>query len=222
MTVQLSVPHTGDTPKTITADISKLPENVRSRLIEIALQGRIRSGVNNAVNLEIDKAVDTAQKAHDAAQKAEKAKDKNYKATKFDEKAFRAAFTSKVDPMATAAAVLSEMEAGKIRVRGTSQSDKLLTTTIRNNIVAVLVSKGKKQRDAKAMVGDDPMDFLEKTARKRAGDGEGSDEVFTTELAKLHAQYVEPARALLAPDEPEDADEGEEAPEAGSAADDLV
>lgn len=220
--LNIVVPHTGDTPTRVPVTTDDLPVNVRERLIELGLTAYMRSAVNSARATEIDTAMRAAAKAHDAAQAALKAKDKAYKVIKFDEKAFTKAFTITVDPMAVATARVEALLKGEIRsARGESGTNKILSAAVRNNILTVLKSKGKAHKEASAMIGDDPFAFIDKTARKRAGEGDGADERYATELAKLNAQYVDPARALLAPDDPaEEGAEGETTPEGG--ADDLI
>lgn len=220
--IKVPVPHTtnpdGDV-LTLSVDTDKLPVNVRQRLIELGLTAAIRSTVNSARSTEYDKAETAAREAHKKAQAAALKKDAKYEVVTFNSEAFAKAFTHTTDLMAAAAERVAEYMAGTIRAaRGQSGTSKLLAGAVRSNILTVLKGKGKGHKEAVAMIGDDPFAFIEKTARKRAGEGEGSDERFAVELAKLNAQYVDPARALLAPDEP--AAEGEEGAE--SAADDLI
>lgn len=217
-------------PKTETkldVDTDKLPAVVVSRLVEIGLTAHIRSAVNSAYSTEIEKAMRADEKdardAWDAAEKAKKDANPKYvvKAfkSKYDDKkaakAFVTAFTSTVDPVEVATDRLAEMIEGKIRAaRGESGANKALSSLVKANILAVLKSKGKAHRDAVAMIGDDPFVFIDKTAKKRAGD---DAEAYKSELAKLNAQYVDPARALLADDDDAEGETNE-----GDDTDDLM
>lgn len=219
----VAIPHTGETAKSATVAVPELPGNVISRLIELGLSNHIRSAVNSARGAELDKALKAALDAHNAAEQAKKAKDAKYKPTKFDVKTFKENFVYTVDPVAVANERITKMMAGEIRAaRGESGTNRLLASAVTANILTVLKSKGKGHKEAKAMVGDDPFAFIEKTARKRAGEGEGADERYKTELAKLNAQYVDPARALLAPEAPAEDGEGNEGEDGGETADDLL
>lgn len=208
-------------PKTDTkldVDTSKLPQNVMDRLVEIGFTAHIRSAVNSAFSTELEKAMrddeKEARETFEASEKEKASKDAKYKVKSFkskyaDKKAYAAfveAFTSTVDPVEVANTRLEEMMEGKIRAaRGESGTNKALASLVKANILAVMKSKGKNHRDALAMIGDDPFAFIDKTARKRAGD---DTDAYKTELAKLNAQYVDPAKKLLADDD--DAEEGAE------------
>jgi hypothetical protein len=221
----VTIPHTGATPKTLPADLAKVPTNIVTRLAQIQFQARVRSAVNNAVSLELDKAETAAREAHDKAQTEAKAKDAKHKVVKFDSKAFKAAFVTTVDPIAKANEAIAALYAGELRERGQSGASKLLDKTVKSFMVAALMAKGKKQREANTIIGESAMDYIERTARKRAGEGEGADERYKAEYAKLEAQYIAPARAILG-DEPEDEPEGDEEDAEGGdepeTADDLV
>lgn len=221
--LNISVPHTDNgngAPATVEITTDSLPVNVRQRLIELGLANHIRSAVNSRRSTELEAAMKEAREKHDEAQKKAKAKDKDHKVVKFNEKAFREAFEFETDPMAVAAERVEALMNGEIRAaRGASGANKLLAAAVRNNILTVLKAKGKAHKEALAMIGDDPFAFIDKTARKRAGEGDGADERYASELAKLNAQYVDPARALIAPDEPS---EGDEEGEEGGEADDLI
>lgn len=225
--IKISIPQTEAKQE---VDIEALPHNVRDRLIELGLTAHIRSSVNSAFSTELDKAMREDEKevreAFEAAEKAALEANPKYKVKTFKSKyadkkavaAFKEAFETVVDPVEVAAERVKALMEGTIRMaRGEGGKNSALLSLVKANIVAVLKSKGKKHRDALAMVGDDPMQFIEKTARKRAGE---DNEVYKTELAKLTAQYVEPARAMLA-DEPDDSD-GEDGEGEGNDANDLI
>lgn len=208
----------------VSIDTTQLPENVRNRLVEIGLTTHIRSAVNSAYSTELEKAMKAdrspLEEAFNAEQKALKEADAKYKVKKFayDAKAFKEAFTHETDAEEVANARIEDLMAGNIRAaRGGSGANKALLSLVKANILAVLKSKGKPHRDALAMIGDDPMAFIDKTARKRAGD---DAEAYKTELAKLNAQYVEPARAMLS--EPEDDVEGDTDGEESNDPNDLL
>lgn len=198
----------------VSVDTSKLPDRVTARLVELGLTAIVRSAVNNKLSNEVEKALkahnEPALKAFNDAEQASlaanpKYKVKSYKPDAKADEAFVKAFKSAIDPVAAANERIEALLAGDIRMaRGEGGANKALMSLVKANIVAVLKSKGKKHRDALAMVGDDPMAFIEKTAAKRGGD---DAEAVKAELAKLNAQYVEPARAMLA-EQP--ADEGDE------------
>lgn len=220
--VNISVPKSDNKAS---VDVDALPQNVRDRLIEIGLSAYIRSAVNSAYATELEKAIKEndapAREAFEAAEKAQKEANPKYKikAYKEDPKAaaaFKEAFESVVKPDDVANDRIKALLNGEIRsARGTGTKNSALASLVKANILAVLKSKGKKHRDALAMIGDDPFAFIDKTARKRAGDDQNA---YNTELAKLNAQYVDPAKAMLA--EPEETEEGEETVSAG--ADDLI
>ena len=206
-------------------DLDMLPENVNDRLREIGLASHIRSAVNSAYQTELEKALKEADKApreaFEASEKAKKEADPKYKVKTYKEDpkavaAFKESFVSSVDPMEVAQDRIKALLSGEIRAaRGEAGGNKVLASLVKANILAVLKAKGKGHRDAVAMIGDDPFAFIDKTARKRAGDDQ---DVYKSELAKLNAQYVDPAKAMLA-DEPE-SEEGDDAPVNG--ADDLI
>jgi hypothetical protein len=227
-TLNLAIPKS-DTR--VSVDTSKFPQNVVDRLIEIGLTAHVRSSVNSAYSTEIEKAMredeKDARETFEAAEKAALAANAKYKVktfkSKFDDKkvakAFVEAFTTAVDPVAVANERIAEMLEGKIRAaRGESGSNKALSSLVKANILAVLKSKGKKHRDALAMIGEDPFAFIDKTARKRAGD---DADAYKTELAKLNAQYVEPAKLMLA-DDPEEADGEDSGEDTDTDANDLI
>lgn len=203
------------TSKTLPVDVAALPTNVARRLVELGLTAHLRSSVNSAFSGELEKAFaeteTEARAAHDADQKAKLAKNPKHKVVPYkrDEKAFRAfaeKFEFETDPVEVANTRLAALLNGEIRMaRGTSGANKVLSKLVRTNIISVLMAKGKKAKEAAAMVGDDPFQFIEKTARKRAGD---DDAAFKVELAKLNAQYVDPAKALLTPEQAADGEEG--------------
>lgn len=208
----------------VQVDVDALPANVVGRLIEIGLSSYIRSGVNGAFQTELEKALAEQDKpvrdAFEAAEKAKKDADAKYKVKPYKEDAkaiaaFKESFTTSLDAAEVANERIKALMDGVIRAaRGEGTKNSALSSLVKANILAVLKSKGKKHRDALAMIGDDPFTFIDKTARKRAGDDQ---DAYKTELAKLNAQYVDPAKAMLA-EEPET--DGEEATDNG--ADDLI
>lgn len=226
-TLNVSLPRT---ETKLAVDTTKLPQNVADRLIEIGFTAHVRSAVNSAFSTELEKAMradeEDARTEFENAEKAKLAKDAKYKVKTFkskydDKKAYKAfadAFVYTTDANEVAASRLAEMLEGKIRAaRGESGANKALSNLVKQNILAVLKAKGKNHRDALAMIGDDPFAFIEKTARKRAGEDEAA---YKTEYAKLDAQYVAPARTLLA-DDPEE-NEAEDGSETADDTDDLV
>lgn len=188
--VDISLPKTD---KTVAVDIAALPANVTARLIELGLTAYMRSAVNSAFSTELTK----AETAHNEANEGKK------NAKPFDKDAFKPT----TDPVAVAVERVEALLKGEIRAaRGKSAENKVLSRLVKANIVARLMAKGKKTKEANELVGDDPFAFIDKTARKRAGD---DDAAYKVELDRLYAQYVTPAKAMLGDDEAPEAAEGE-------------
>ncbi len=193
---KFAIPHTDTTVEVAAAS---LPANVIDRLFEMAVTSYLRSAVSSALANEKTR----AEKAHDEAEAAAKKADAKYKPVKFDADAFE----SEIDLETFVAEKIAEMESGTIRAaRGKSGENKALIALVTSNVVGALKAKGKAHKEATAMVAGDPFAFIEKSARKRAGD---DDAAYQGEIKKLYALYVDPAKAILGGkvEESDDADD---------------
>jgi len=203
-TIKVGIPNTENA--TVEVDTDKLPSNVMARLIEMAVTSNVRSAVVSAFANEKAK----AERDHDEAEAAKVKADKKYKAVPFDKEAF----TTALDAETLATEKVAALYDGKITAaRGMGGQNKALNAMVMSNVISALKAKGKKHKEAQAMVGDDPFAFIEKSARKRAGD---DADAYKVEIAKLNALYVDPARAILGvtSEAPKEGEEGE--------ADDLI
>lgn len=191
--VKVLVPNTDE--EFVEIETAKLPQNVTDRLIEMALNTVIRSGVTSAFANDLNK----AKRDHDASQEGVK------KPVAFDPESYE----TDMDALTVAEDKVAALYAGEIRAaRGKSGENKALIALVLSNVISALKAKGKKHKEAAAMIGGDPFAFIEKSARKRAGD---DDAAYRTEIAKLNALYVDPAKAILggstANSEEDDADD---------------